>query len=626
MSYSSIVDLSNSWIQTSFVNSNPNATYTSVLCDVSQTVLFAIDTTGYYYTTTIENQALKTWTKSDTPNPAFANIALNGCSMSGNGNYVILVMNNETSSGFYVSSNSGNTFTQNTDSAYNNMPWTHSAISQTGQYMILVANNTIGSGNPIIIRSANYGTTWTSISNFTGESLSKVVMSNSGMYIYAISNTINKYYTSNDYGISWRTINLVEPPTVLDISISASGQYVNLMNRNYLIRSSNYGSSWTQIHYPDLFNVALINESSLAMNLTGEFQIINNGAQVFYSTDFGATWDLAKGNGSLTTPNIAPCALSSDGTTITGYDDSFQTADYFVAVPSITFSTIYNAPVVTSVTPDYSRSMNSNIAIVISGSGFYNVSSVKLDYTNVVSYTVVNSTQINATITVPYITIPLTEFYVRVTTAIGTNLDTNGNIFTVLNNTNNAASCYNKGTQILCMIDQTETYVAIQDVKPGNLVKTYRHGYRRVEMVGTKTMMNCPDKWNNCMYVMAKMGNMTDDLIITGNHSILVDTNQRTGTELERERANNMNRTHKMANGMMVYESKCYKIDDKCTIMAAVSDKFKKIENGEVYRYYHLVIEDADEMRRFGIWANGVLSETESRYHFEKHHFAKVVS
>jgi hypothetical protein len=52
-------------------------------------------------------------------------------------------------------------------------------------------------------------------------------------------------------------------------------------------------------------------------------------------------------------------------------------------------------------------------------------------------------------------------------------------------------------------------------------------------------------------------------------------------------------------------------IDNKRLLLACVSDQFSPIQDNDVYTYYHLLLENNDdEEERFGIWANGILTET----------------
>jgi hypothetical protein len=56
--------------------------------------------------------------------------------------------------------------------------------------------------------------------------------------------------------------------------------------------------------------------------------------------------------------------------------------------------------------------------------------------------------------------------------------------------------------------------------------------------------------------------------------------------------------------------------------MPAVSDQFVQLTDDDIYTYYHLVPENnGDDNQRFGIWANGILSETPSKNQFLMHQY-----
>jgi hypothetical protein len=156
------------------------------------------------------------------------------------------------------------------------------------------------------------------------------------------------------------------------------------------------------------------------------------------------------------------------------------------------------------------------------------------------------------------------------------------------------ASCYVEGTEILCIVDNVELYMPIELMKLGTIVKTYKDENKRVVSIGKKTFMNDPFSWYNCMYLLPKAGIHCKDLIVTGTHSIL--TNELKYSEI-------------FYNCM--YYNKCYKkIKDKYLLNAAFSDRFIKQMEIKEYTYYHFVLESDDDMENFGVYANGVLSES----------------
>ena len=161
---------------------------------------------------------------------------------------------------------------------------------------------------------------------------------------------------------------------------------------------------------------------------------------------------------------------------------------------------------------------------------------------------------------------------------------------------NVSVACYAIGTKLLCLASNLEdVYMPIEQLSTNSIVKTYKHGYRKVKYLHSGVVFNDPDVWCHCMYRLPKTDTMIDDLIVTGGHSIL--TTELTPTEQLRQ--------------AILWNNEEYFIDDKILLLASASDKFQKIEEKKFFKYYHLTLENSDlEFRRFGIYANGVLSET----------------
>jgi hypothetical protein len=157
--------------------------------------------------------------------------------------------------------------------------------------------------------------------------------------------------------------------------------------------------------------------------------------------------------------------------------------------------------------------------------------------------------------------------------------------------------CFNKGTEILCLRNDIETYIPIESIKKEtDLVNTYKHGYKKIEGIYHSLFKNNPNDYKNSMYIMKKQENMTKDLIVTGGHSILVDNYNN----------DEIRRKHKKTFG-----SKLDPIDDKQLLLAGLSDSFTQIKGDDIYDIYHIVLEDEDgKSKRYGIWANGVLTES----------------
>jgi hypothetical protein len=168
--------------------------------------------------------------------------------------------------------------------------------------------------------------------------------------------------------------------------------------------------------------------------------------------------------------------------------------------------------------------------------------------------------------------------------------------------------CFNEGTKILCLNNKVEEYVPIEQLRKGDIVKTYHYGYRKIDMIGKNYLMNNPDNFTHCMYKMKKTdtNGLTDDLIITGGHSILVD-------DLGE---------NKDLNQQLFGE---HKIEDKYLLLAGASNNFEKIMGNDKYTYYHFFVENnGNDNEQFGVWANGVLTETTSKNYFIRSHFILI--
>jgi hypothetical protein len=92
----------------------------------------------------------------------------------------------------------------------------------------------------------------------------------------------------------------------------------------------------------------------------------------------------------------------------------------------------------------------------------------------------------------------------------------------------------------------------------------------------------------------SKHEHLIEDLIVTGDHSILV---------------NYVTREERIKHKKIRINEGC--IDDKYLVMSCVSSLFKQITDTKDYVYYHFCVEEENEVmsRKYGVWSNGMLSE-----------------
>lgn len=164
---------------------------------------------------------------------------------------------------------------------------------------------------------------------------------------------------------------------------------------------------------------------------------------------------------------------------------------------------------------------------------------------------------------------------------------------------NVTVECMRKGTMISCFDNNRDCEVPIEDVKEGMLIKTNGKGYKKVTYVRS-TDMNNIISFNhiNGLYRMSKEKHpyLTEDLYLTGGHSILLDEL----TEAEHTKMHSIN-----------WPNHFYEVYDKKKLLVMHSEMFELVSDRDMI--YNLVLEQDDEEDEFycyGIYANGLLIES----------------
>ena len=154
--------------------------------------------------------------------------------------------------------------------------------------------------------------------------------------------------------------------------------------------------------------------------------------------------------------------------------------------------------------------------------------------------------------------------------------------------------CFLEGSQILCFIDDKETYLPIEQMKPGTLVKTLLNGYKKVVLIGKGTIENpaSNERLKNRLYTCptANYPELTNDLVLTGCHSILVEE------ITDVQRAETMRLLGRM-----------FATDDKYRLMACIDERAIPLTNAGTYTIWHFALEHDDQFMNYGVFANGGL-------------------
>jgi len=157
--------------------------------------------------------------------------------------------------------------------------------------------------------------------------------------------------------------------------------------------------------------------------------------------------------------------------------------------------------------------------------------------------------------------------------------------------------CFLEGTQILCLKDDVETYMPIETMRAGTLVKTRLDGYKKVELIGKNVIVNPghSDRIESRLYKLSpsQYSELHDDLFITGAHAVLVETI----TDKQREE-------------LTKQAGKIFITDKKYRLMAMFDDRAEPWSEAGKYTIWHFALEHTNIVMNYGVYANGLLVET----------------
>ena len=131
----------------------------------------------------------------------------------------------------------------------------------------------------------------------------------------------------------------------------------------------------------------------------------------------------------------------------------------------------------------------------------------------------------------------------------------------------------------------------------------YKNGFIRVKNIGWSQMKNSIDLNPNKLFKIEKnkLPELTEDLYVSGKHSRLVD-------ELTQEQ---------ISSTLKIW-SKLQQINDKYLLMACVDELFTDVKDENIYDMYQIILQSDSPSQQYGIYANGLLSESMSIQTFER--------
>jgi hypothetical protein len=174
-----------------------------------------------------------------------------------------------------------------------------------------------------------------------------------------------------------------------------------------------------------------------------------------------------------------------------------------------------------------------------------------------------------------------------------------GAVFLFIATVTTRIPCFLRGSRILCLEFGKEKYIPIEKIKVGTPVKTLDGTYINVHSIGCAPFKN-PDNADigpNRLFKLtpAKYPELTEDLILTGCHSTLVDRI----TKKEEAECMRLMKTLYLTSG-------------KVRLMAFIDEKSEPYINPGEHEVWHLALENDNPVCNYGIYANGLLVETAS--------------
>ena len=185
------------------------------------------------------------------------------------------------------------------------------------------------------------------------------------------------------------------------------------------------------------------------------------------------------------------------------------------------------------------------------------------------------------------------------------------NIITV---TINPIPCFKEGANILSYNSdlEKEEYIPVETIRPGSLIKTLKHGYLKVEIIGKSQIYNSGDEVRNKdrLYrcTKDKYPELTEDLIITGRHSILVDC-----------------LTKEQEEKTIELDGSIVETDEKPHLIIYLDEKAIPYEEEGTFTIYHLALENENYTGNYGIYANGLLVESCSKHNLKELGYMELI-
>jgi photosystem II stability/assembly factor-like uncharacterized protein len=474
-----------------------------------------------------------------------------------------------------------------TDATVQELNWSSVTCSSDGSKIFA----TVTGGD--IYRSTDFGITWSSTNNADLNTLnwSSITSNSDGYSLYATVSE-GSIYSSTNLGVTWEPNSNMELSTLVWSSITTNtdgSKVFATVSRGDIYISTDYGVTFNPTN-----NVSLIGNiwNSITCSSNGKkvAAVAEENYFIYLSTNSGVTWTSTNNGGSFNENDNyfwKGIAINSDGNKLAAVASILSgTGDVYRSDNSgLTWTPTSNVDLnqlhwncITS------SSDGKKLVAGVGGDGgdIYRSTDSGLTWTS-------SGNQSLSTLKWKSVTMSANGYR---TIAVAYN----GGIYTY----ESSPICFLKGSKILCLIDDKESYIPIEQIKKGTLVRTRTEGYIPVDMIGHSKIYNPKHKLNtkNRLYKCSPKNypELIDDLVITGCHSILVEKM----TQEQREKS-------------ILLTGDVYVTENRLRLIVCLDPRAEPYTEEGVHDIYHIALENTDYYMNYGIYANGLLVESTSK-------------
>lgn len=435
------------------------------------------------------------------------------------------------------------------------------------------------------VYSTDGGDSWTtassSIQNVVWNSVTFGIVQTFPKFVAISSNSTTVIMYSSD-GINWYTSGISGEETGNWKSICRGNGYFVAVSSNsvYQVMYSQFGTAWSPITVTgastDWRSVCYGNPSSIPT-----FVAVGTNA-FMYSTDDGSTWTISSAITAGTWYSV-----SYGNSTFVAVGANGSNGICMASPDGINWTDHSYSPVADSPWYSVCFADNGTIAdfVAVDGNGNSITSS-----DNGTSWTVNGIMPTGTWLSVTY------DPIVNNLAAVSYDTTTNQGTYAVL-------LCFKEGSKILT----DKGYVEIQNLRKGDSVQTLKDGFKKIVFLGKRIIEqnSLEERIKDQLYKYSskEYPELFEELVLTGGHSILVDSL----TDEERE---NMRITM-----FDLFKGEDFEIDDKKCLLSYLNNKAEVYEKKGKHTIYHFALE-GDYYKNYGVYANGLLVEACSQHIF----------